>query len=88
MREAAGGVTPGYSLVRNYPVVYYTMPNFEDYGLHMGGARPDIVSYDFPLPDDLDQRQVLQLVRCDDRRAARHRDRRGIDTKANVREVA
>src|SRR5690606_18617693 len=52
-REAAGGVTPGYTLVRNYPVVYYTMPNFDDFGLHMSGNRPDVVNYTFPLPADL-----------------------------------
>jgi len=54
VREAAGGVTPEYSLVRSYPVVYYTMPNFDDFGLHMGGSRPDAVSYTFPLPTDID----------------------------------
>lgn len=53
-REGAGGVTPDYSLVRNFPVVYYTMPGFDDFGLHMDGLRPDIVSYTFPLPDDID----------------------------------
>ncbi len=54
VREAAGGVTPDYKLLRNYPVVAYTMPGFDDYGLHMGGSRPDIVNYTFPLPDDFD----------------------------------
>ena len=53
VRDAAGGATPDYTLVRNYPVVSYTMPNFDDFGLHMGGNRPDIVSYKFPLPTDL-----------------------------------
>lgn len=53
-REGAGGVTPEYSLVRNYPVVYYTMPGFDDFGLHMDGNRPDVVNYTFPLPSDLD----------------------------------
>src|SRR5690606_26656338 len=53
VREAPGGSTPGYTLVRNFPVVYYTMPNFDDFGLHMSGNRPDSVSYNFPLPNDL-----------------------------------
>ena len=53
VREAPGGSTPGYTLVRNFPVVYYTMPNFDDFGLHMSGNRPDSVSYTFPLPNDL-----------------------------------
>ena len=52
-RDAAGGASANFTLVRNYPVVSYTMPNFDDYGLHMGGNRPDIVSYKFPLPTDL-----------------------------------
>ncbi|HRN67044.1 MAG TPA: DUF1349 domain-containing protein [Promineifilum sp.] len=58
VREAPGGATPGYTLVRNYPVVYYTMPNFDDFGLHMSGNRPDIVTYQFPLPADLNLADV------------------------------
>ena len=57
VREAAGGATPGYKLVRNYPVVAYTVPNFDDFGLHMGGNRPDVVSYNIPLPADLNVAQ-------------------------------
>ena len=52
-REAAGGVTGDFTLIRTYPVVYYTMPDFDDFGLHMDGNRPDTVTYNFPLPDDL-----------------------------------
>ena len=64
VREAAGGATPGYTLVRNYPVVSYTMPDFDDFGLHMSGNRPDIVNYTFPLPADLNlaQYQTAYLV--------------------------
>lgn len=58
VREAAGGATPGYTLVRDYPVVSYTMPNFDDFGLHMSGNRPDIVTYQFPLPADLNQADI------------------------------
>ena len=54
VREAAGGVTPEYSLVRYYPVVAYTLPDFRDVGLHMGGSQPDVESYEFPLPADID----------------------------------
>lgn len=53
VREGAGGVTPAYTLARNYPVVYYTIPNFIDFGLHMSGQRPDSATYTFPLPADL-----------------------------------
>lgn len=53
VREAAGGVTPAYTLARTYPVVAYTMPNFDDFGLHMSGNRPDSVNYTFPLPADI-----------------------------------
>ena len=52
-RDAAGGATPDYTLVRNYPVLSYTIPNFDDYGLHMSGSRPDAISYTLPLPTDL-----------------------------------
>lgn len=54
VRDAAGGATPEFSLVRDYPVVYYTIPNFDDFGLHMDGSRPDEATYVFPLPNDLD----------------------------------
>lgn len=57
VREGAGGVTPEYTLARTYPVVYYTMPGFDDYGIHMGGTRADTVAYDFPLPANLDLNQ-------------------------------
>jgi len=53
VREAAGGVTPEYKLVRDYPVVYYTIPNFQDAPLHMSGGQPDTASYTFPLPADI-----------------------------------
>lgn len=52
-REASGGVTPEFSLVRYYPVLTYGIPNFDDFGLHMDGLRPDDVTYTFPLPNDL-----------------------------------
>ncbi|MBP6016428.1 MAG: DUF1349 domain-containing protein [Candidatus Promineofilum sp.] len=52
-REAAGGVSGDFTLIRKYPVVYYTIPNFDDFGLHMDGNRPDTATYNFPLPDDL-----------------------------------
>ena len=60
VREAAGGVTPAYKLIRDYPVVYYTIPNFQDAGLHMSGAQPDTASYTFTLPSDLDLTTVSE----------------------------
>lgn len=53
VRDAAGGETPDYTLVRNYPVSSFTVSNFDDFGLHMKGLRPDSVSYNLPLPTDL-----------------------------------
>ncbi len=53
VREAPGGVTPAYKLVRDYPTVYYTIPDFQDAPLHNGGAQPDTASYNFALPADL-----------------------------------
>ena len=53
VREAAGGVTPAYKLVRDYPTVYYTIPTFQDVALHMSGSQPDTAAYNFVLPADL-----------------------------------
>ena len=53
VREAAGGVTPAYKLVRDYPTVYYTIPDFQDAPLHNAGTQPDTASYNFALPADL-----------------------------------
>ncbi len=55
--DASGNVretepTPKYTLTRNYPVVYYTIPGFRDVGLHMSGSQPDTATYTFPLPSD------------------------------------
>ena len=55
VREAAGGVTPEYTLARYYPAVYYTLPGFRDAGLHMSGTQPDSVAYTFPLPAGFNQ---------------------------------
>ena len=53
VREAAGGVTLPYKLVRDYPTVYYTIPGFQDSPLHMSGSQPDTAAYNFVLPADL-----------------------------------
>ena len=60
VREGAGGVTPPYKLIRDYPVVYYTIPDFEDTSLHMSGTQPDTASYTFTLPSDLDLTTVSE----------------------------
>ena len=52
VREGAGGVTPQFALVRDYPAVYYMIPGFKDAGLHMSGTQPDSAAYTFPLPAD------------------------------------
>ncbi len=59
-REGAGGVTPAYKLVRDYPVVYYTIPDFVDAGIHMSGTQPTTVTYNFVLPSDLDLSTVSE----------------------------
>ena len=59
-REGAGGVTPEYKLVRDYPTVYYTIPDFEDVGIHMSGGQPDAATYNFVLPADLDLSTVSE----------------------------
>ena len=59
-REGAGGVTPEYKLLRDYPTVYYTMPDFQDVGIHMSGTQPPTATYNFALPGDLDLSTVSE----------------------------
>ncbi|MEZ4515548.1 MAG: hypothetical protein R3C44_01485 [Chloroflexota bacterium] len=53
VREAAGGESAEFTLARNYPVFYYTIPGFTDFGIHMDGGRPDSVAYDFDIPNSI-----------------------------------
>lgn len=53
VRDAAGGESAEFILARDNPVVYYTIPDFDDFGLHMSGQRPREVLYQMELPDDL-----------------------------------
>ncbi len=61
-RDAAGGVSAPFTLVRSYPVIYYTMPNFDDFGLHMSQQRPDFVDYTFPLPANFNPAQFQEAM--------------------------
>lgn len=64
VRDAAGGVSAAFSLVRNNPIIAFTVPNFTDFGLHMNGQRPDSVQYFFDIPAsvNLADYQVAYLV--------------------------
>jgi regulation of enolase protein 1 (concanavalin A-like superfamily) len=54
VRETAGGVSGEFKLARNYPVIYYTIPDFDDFGLHMSGERPQDAQYTMVLPSAAD----------------------------------
>lgn len=50
VREAAGGPSADFKLMRDFAVTGFTIHGFTDYGLHMDGKRPQSISYDFNLP--------------------------------------
>ena len=53
VREGAGGVSADFKLMRNVPVNAYIIHDFNDFGLHMDGKRPDTVDYDFTMPPSI-----------------------------------
>ncbi len=50
VREAAGGESADFRMVRNNAVLGFIIPDFRDAGLHMSGSRPPTAQYDFNLP--------------------------------------
>lgn len=51
VREAAGGESANFKMMRAAPVNAFLIHDFTDYGLHMDGSRPDVVTYTFGMPD-------------------------------------
>ena len=51
VREAAGGPSANFKMMRAAPVNAFLIHDFTDYGLHMNGSRPDLVTYNFTMPD-------------------------------------
>lgn len=51
VREAAGGPSADFKMMRSAPVNAFMIYDFTDYGLHMDGSRPDSVTYEFYMPD-------------------------------------
>lgn len=51
VREAAGGESANFKMMRAAPVNAFIIHDFTDYGLHMNGSRPDFVTYTFTMPD-------------------------------------
>jgi regulation of enolase protein 1 (concanavalin A-like superfamily) len=47
VRDAAGGQSANFKLVRNTPTLAIIIPTFDDFGLHMSGEKPQFVDYDF-----------------------------------------
>ena len=50
VREAAGGESADFKMMRSAPVNAFIIHTFSDYGLHMDGSRPDAVDYNFIMP--------------------------------------
>jgi len=53
VREAAGGISGGFTLSRSYSVESYIVPNFEDDVTHHGGTHPDLVTRTIELPSNI-----------------------------------
>lgn len=53
VRDAAGGQSATFKLMRNRPVLAYLINDFDDVGLHMGGDRPDTAEYRFTMPSNV-----------------------------------
>ncbi len=53
VRDAAGGESAEFILARDNAVIYFTIPDFEDEGLHMDGQRPDQAFRQLEIPNDL-----------------------------------
>lgn len=53
VRDAAGGQSATFKMMRNRPVLAYLIQGFDDFGLHMSGNRPDSVEYRFDLPSNV-----------------------------------
>ena len=51
VREAAGGESADFKMMRAAPVNAFLIHDFTDYGLHMNASRPDSVTYTFGMPD-------------------------------------
>ena len=53
VREAAGGESADFKMMRSAPVNAFIIHDFTDYALHMDGSRPDSVSYNFNMPSNV-----------------------------------
>ena len=54
VREAAGGPSADFKLMRDFPVNAFTIHGFADAGLHMDGRRPPTASYNFTMPPTIE----------------------------------
>ena len=62
VREAAGGASAEFSLSRTNPVEAYLIPNFRDDVLSHGGSRPDILTRQINLPDDISDVSAAYII--------------------------
>ncbi|MEM7133565.1 MAG: hypothetical protein AAF702_45145 [Chloroflexota bacterium] len=61
-RDAAGGVTGGFTLERTAPMVSFMIPDFEDVSLNNGGALPATAERYIDLPQDVASFDEAYLV--------------------------
>ncbi|MEZ4515545.1 MAG: hypothetical protein R3C44_01470 [Chloroflexota bacterium] len=62
VRDAAGGESAEFKMVRNKAVLAFIIPGFKDAGIHMDGSRPDTAQYDFSLPSTITDFNSVVLV--------------------------
>ena len=62
VREAAGGESADFKLMRATPVNAFIIHDFVDTSIHMDGSRPDMVEYSFTMPGSVTSFTQAYLV--------------------------
>ena len=62
VREAPGGESADFKLMRSGPATSFIMHDFVDTSLHMDGSRPDSVTYTFAMPTSVTDFTTAYLV--------------------------
>ena len=62
VREAPGGESADFKLMRTGPATSFMIHDFVDTSLHMDGSRPDSVTYNFTMPPTIADFNLAYLV--------------------------
>ncbi len=62
VREAAGGESAEFRMMRAAPANAFIIHGFTDFGLYMDGKRPETATYSFTMPLNLSQFNTAYLV--------------------------